>query len=171
MVLVGVFGQLFGKEIDQFQFIKVVIRMDKLTAFVLTLVFMLSLAGCDHQPSGQEAVSTISETNSISEYLIEENGKQYLILPISKGKVKVWDEQTQYLDDIDLDLLRAAEKRISEAISPYSNHSDLYLQVDDGHLCLYAEVIIDIDPAGAESGEAGCGIDHEHKFFGERITN
>lgn len=114
---------------------------------------------------------TSSETNSISEYLTEEDGKQYLMLPISKDKVMLWDGQAQYLDDIDLDLLKAAEEKISKQISQYSNNSGFYLQVDEGYLCLYAEVIVKIDPPASAGGVGGCGIDHEHMFFGERITN
>ena len=43
----------------------------------------------------------------------------------------------------------------------------------EGNLLLCAEVIVDLTPV-YESGEdvavGGCGIDHEHIFFSERIT-
>lgn len=110
------------------------------------------------------------DTENISDYLIEEDGKQYLILPISKEKVRVSNSYTQYLDDIDLDLLKAAEKKIREELSQYSDTQvDFYLQDREGYLYLTAEIIVDITPpSGAE--DSGCGIDHEHKFFEERIT-
>lgn len=91
-------------------------------------------------------------------------------MPISKEKVRVSNSYTQYLDDIDLDLLKAAEKKIREELSQYSDTQvDFYLQDREGYLYLIAEIIVDITPpSGAE--DSGCGIDHEHKFFEERIT-
>lgn len=116
----------------------------------------------DNEVSGTKA-------KDISDYLVEEDGQQYLILPVSKERVKIWDEQTQYLDDIDLDLLKAAEERISREISQYSQNSGFYLQIEEGVLFLYAEVIVDITPPSGTDG-GGCGVDHEHRFFKERIT-
>ncbi len=56
----------------------------------------------------------------------------------------------------------------------YSSSSGFCIGRDqEGNLLLCAEVIVKITPA-IESGEdfmgGGCGIDHEHIFFSERIT-
>ena len=43
----------------------------------------------------------------------------------------------------------------------------------EGNLLLCAEVIVKITPAIESGGDfmgGGCGIDHEHIFFSERIT-
>ena len=75
------------------------------------------------------------------------------------------------MDSIDLTLLKTAEEKLAAQISQYTNHSDFYLQIDEGYLCLYVEVIVDIENSSTgEYEEHGCGIDHEHKFFGERIS-
>lgn len=103
--------------------------------------------------------------------VIEEDGVQYLILPISRSKICVKEENKVLLGNVDPDLLKAAEEKLSAQISQYENYSALYLQNIEGQLYLCAEVIVDIDPpTSGEHGVSGCGTDHEHKFFGERIT-
>lgn len=72
-------------------------------------------------------------------------------------------------------LVETAENKITEAVSVYSNSSDFYLQINDGYLCLVVEVIKQIDPPALQEIEGefvdrGCGIDHEHLFFSERIS-
>ena len=136
--------------------------MKKYFAVILIFVFVLLLAGCNsHQQNTQE---------SISDYLIEENGEQYLILPISKKRVRVTSSHMQYLDEIDLNLLRTAEEKIRENIAQYTdNEGYFYLGDGNGYLSLCAEVIIDITPPSG-TNDGGCGIDHEHKFFKERIS-
>ena len=109
-----------------------------------------------------------SLTGSISEYLIAEDGYQYLILPISKSKIIVFDEYIRYLNYIDLDLLETSEKKITEEVSQYPNKPSFLLNINEGYLCLCVEAIVNIDPP--QNGEVGCGIDHEHKFFVERIS-
>lgn len=146
--------------------------MKKHFAVFMIFVFVFSLAGCNsYQLNVHDALSTSSVTESISDYLIEEEGKQYLILPISKTKIRIRDKQTEYVDDIDVDLLRTAEEKISGEISQFTNRAGFYLQSNKGYLCLCAEVIVELDtPVESELSVEGCGIDHEHKFFGERIT-
>ena len=48
-------------------------------------------------------------------------------------------------------------------------------QFNDGYLCLVAEVIKQLEPPASQETEGevvdgGCGIDHEHLFFSERIS-
>lgn len=108
----------------------------------------------------------------------EEDGDQYLVLPVSGQRVMIWDNQKPYVKDIDGNLLKAAEEKITEEVSGYSDNGGFDLQVYEGYLCLYVEVIVKLDPPvpdisvdGTEEHEMqGCGIDHEHRFFRERIT-
>lgn len=152
--------------------------MKKYFAVILTVVVMFSLAGCStHQSDSQETSSTIPETKDISEYLIEEDGGQYLILPISRSKIFVRDEYKQHLDNIDIELLKTAEEIICDKMSAYTETPRFSLLFDNsGYLCLYTEWIVDIDPPNVvtrENGEIidrGCNIDHKHIFFSERIT-
>jgi len=113
----------------------------------------------------------------ISEYVAEENDKQYLVLPISKSKIHIRDEYKPYLNDIDIDLLKKAEETITNKMSLYTDSPGFNLQTDnEGNLCLGTEWIVDIDPPNTVSGEngeiivSGCNIDHKHIFFSERIT-
>ena len=97
--------------------------MRKYFAVFLIFVFVLSLAGCNsHQPNTQDTPSTSSVTESILDHLIEEDGEQYLILPISKKRVRVTSSHMQYLDEIDLNLLRTAEEKIRENIAQYTDN-------------------------------------------------
>lgn len=114
-------------------------------------------------------IEAVKEHSSMSECLIEEDGKQYLILPISKNKFIVEGKEAQYLDHIDFDLLKDAEKKIIEEMSQYPSPAPVFfLTFDEGNLYLGAELIVDIDPPVPT--ESGCDIDHEHKFWRERIT-
>lgn len=129
--------------------------MKKIAVIVLVLICFISLGGCNNLD------------------LIEVNGKQYLVLPISKEKVLVWEHEKEYLDDVNLDLLKAAEEKILSQTAQYEddpNFSLTYME-DEGYLCLSAEVIVRFDPPStSETLPPGCGKDHEHKFFHERIT-
>lgn len=108
----------------------------------------------------------------------DEDGDQYLVLPVSGQRVLIWDNQKPYVKDIDGNLLKAAEEKITEEVSGYSDNGGFDLQVYKGYLCLYVEVIVKLDPPAPDipvDGTAdyvlnGCGIDHEHRFFSERIT-
>ncbi len=108
----------------------------------------------------------------------DEDGDQYLVLPVSGKRVLIWDQQKSYVKDIDGYLLKAAEEKISEEVARYSDTPGFDLQIYEGHLCLYVEVIVKLDPPAPDipvDGTAdyvldGCGIDHEHRFFSERIT-
>ena len=142
--------------------------MKKLVAFSMILVCVLALFGC----SKADKVAA----HSLSEYLVEEDGKQYLILPISQTKIPVGDELNPFTADIDVELLIAAEEKINAQILHNENSSGFYLKMEGGDLCLCAEIIEKIDPpkrVTTEDGdvmEGGCNIDHKHVFLSERIT-
>ena len=130
--------------------------------FVLFLLFvlMLSLTAC--------SAVYIHNADKISDYITEENGHQILILPQSKNSVYIDEDDVELLHDVDIHLLKTAEKSIINQVAQYPDEPTFYLETsDDTQLFLCAEVIVDIDPAHAPSG--GCE-DHEHKFFKELIT-
>ncbi len=159
--------------------------MKKIPLLLLAFVCLISLFSCgkfqvsegqtDIPDSTQESDITISD--HLSEYLTYENGKQCLVLPISKDKVFIHDEYKNQLGNIDIELLKYAEETITDKMSAYTDVPEFFLQFDNsGYLCLYTEWIADIDPPNIvtdENGEiidSGCDIDHKHIFFSERIT-
>ena len=139
--------------------------MKKMAAFVLAAVCFLSFSGCKPQ-----------QANNRSEYFVEEDGEQYLLLPISKTKVLVYDGHRQYIEKIDMDLLKTAEEALSAQIPQDESEPFFYLQMEEGDMYLCVEIIVDIDPPETVTMEdgtvisSGCGIDHEHVFYSERIS-
>jgi len=120
---------------------------------------------------------TATEVTGVSASCISKNedGAYILTLPNSGETIKLRNEQILYVPYITDELVETAENKINEAVSAYSNSSDFYLQINDGYLCLYVEVIKQLDPPASQETEGevvggGCGIDHEHLFFSERIS-
>ena len=120
---------------------------------------------------------TATEVTGVSASCISKNedGAYILTLPNSGETIKLWNDQILYVPYITDELVETAENKINEAVSAYSNSSDFYLQINDGYLCLYVEVIKQLDPPASQETEGevvggGCGIDHEHLFFSERIS-
>ncbi len=107
-----------------------------------------------------------------SKYITKEDGKYILTLPESKKTVRIREEEAEFIPYISDDLVLAAERKITEEVSAYGNNSEFYLQITDGYLCLTVEVIKYIEPPVSSDGDviSGCGYDHEHLFFSERIT-
>ena len=70
-----------------------------------------------------------------------------------------YGEYASYLPYATADKIRAAEEKLIKRLAKYDAHSGFYLSIDEGYLCLNAEVIIQL-----------IG-DHEHKFFKERICS
>lgn len=111
-----------------------------------------------------------------SQYVTKDEDKFIIRLPILGKEIKVRDEYVRYLPLIDDALLEVADKTINEKTSQYKEEPAYYLQVDSlGYLCLATEQIVDIDPPKTQFGDGeviggGCGIDHDHVFFSERIS-
>lgn len=128
--------------------------MKKLLSVILASVCLLSLVGCSQNE------------NDISKYLKKKDGDQYLILPISKEEICVWDEEkAKYLIYVDVDMLKTAENRIAKKVSQYDDDTPCYyIDIRDGYLCLAVELIVEFDTRDEN------GMDHEHVFFRERIT-
>lgn len=70
-----------------------------------------------------------------------------------------YGEYASYLPYATADKIRAAEEKLIKRLAKYDAHSGFYLSIDEGYLCLNAEVIIQL-----------IG-DHEHKFFKEKICS
>lgn len=147
--------------------------MKRILAITLTLVMLLAtLTGCmaSKNPSGSEG-----EQPKQAQCLSEENGVYKLTLPKSKEVIELYEEQVRFVPYITDELVETAENKINEAVSAYSNRSDFYLQINDGYLCLVVEVIKQLNPPSSQETEGeiidgGCGIDHEHLGFSERIS-
>lgn len=78
-----------------------------------------------------------------------------------------YGEYAAYLPYATEDKIRAAEEKLEKQLEKYDERSHFYLSIDkEGYLCLNAEIIIEYE--GFFEG-GGCGIDHDHKFFTERI--
>ena len=139
--------------------------MKKFVAFVLAMACILSLTGCKAQ-----------QANGQSEYFVEEDGEQYLLLPISGTKVLIYDGHKQYIEKIDMDLVKTAEEKLSAQIPQDESEPFFYLQMKEGDMYLCVEIIVDIDPPETVTMEdgtvisSGCGIDHKHVFYSERIS-
>ena len=106
-----------------------------------------------------------------------ENGEYVIVLPLLERKFVVRDSYIKYVTHIDAELLIKAEKELFKDMGSYKDSAPIYLSQDsEGYLCLACEYIVAIDPPKIEVLEDGtvisdgCGIDHEHLFWDERIT-
>lgn len=104
-----------------------------------------------------------------------ENGKYFLTLPQSGKTLELSDEEARFVPYITDTLVAEAERKILEQTAQYGENSGFYLQITDGYLCLAMEIIKDLtppEPTGTEAGNilSGCGIDHDHIFYSERIS-
>ena len=116
-----------------------------------------------------ETSPLFAEYGRVSEHLVEEDGKLYLVLPISKTKVYA-GHYKEHLIKIDLVDLEDADEYLSEKIAKYPSNSDLYLAYDGHYLLLCFEAIVDIDPPNTQDGlTSGCGIDHDHVHYSTPI--
>lgn len=147
--------------------------MKKYIVLVLVCILVLSLFGC------QSAKTPASQ--SASSHIKEEGEDVTLTLPVSGNEIRVKESYRRiyadvayiaYAEDIDKELLKAAEEKITEQANKYSEHSPFYVTIDgEGYLILCTEIIADIVTVRSIFGGSGCDIDHEHIFLTERITN
>ena len=138
--------------------------MKKYVVFILTLTFALLWVGCNKN-APQDALPSSAATSEVVESIIQEEGQLYVVLPISKAKISVGDAFVPYLYGLDEALLKAAEEKIGEETSQYTDTPSFYLDTDDeGYLMLCAEVVYEIPTV------EWCGVDHGSLFFKERIS-
>ena len=96
----------------------------------------------------------------------------FITLPISGEVLEVEQKQEGLLSRVSDESIRRAEEALSTHAEATPTHC-YYLTVDDeGYLCLSLEVIRSITPevSTGEIADGGCGIDHEHLFYSERIS-
>lgn len=135
--------------------------MKRLTAFLMIMTFSFALlAGC--KPSG--------EAESATSLVTESEGQYSISLPICGQSVEIDERYEKFLPYVTDELISAADLALSNTLAEHpDDHSGIYLGTDmDGYLCLCTEIIVDLEPA--EEGKTGCGIDHDHVFYRERIS-
>ena len=153
--------------------------MKKSALLLLAFICVLSLFACNQSKTNNDTKPDVSnnttenittQSPNIVDHLTEIDGQRYLILPISKSNVRWENLYDFYIKDIDFELLKNAEKTMTDQVSELTveKRSSFYLRVVEGELYLCAEVIVDLEPPSED--ESGCGIDHDHVFFKERIT-
>ena len=97
-------------------------------------------------------------------------------LNIIESRASNIGEYSKYLNDGDFKAaFYAAKAKIDEKAASYNETPHYYFIEEEGYLCLCTELIVSIDPPNYETDDdgtvidGGCGIDHEHIFFCERI--
>ena len=139
--------------------------MKRLLFVVWMLLALLLLIGCEKNVFSY----TVEDTYSGNAYY-------FLQFPdMEEGeRIFVDEEELEYLSDIDPALFASARETIlSEAKEDEPPHLSIIIR--DGYLILYGEIVRDIEPPETEivNGEVysdGCGLDHEHIYFYERIS-
>ena len=135
--------------------------MKRILALFLVCVTCF-LCSCDFNAFDEIVAESQPETET------NEKGNTYLIMPISRKKVKLDEEYKEYLPYINYDLLRAAEEKIDGECGDNQN-SGFYLGIDkEGYLAIEKEVIVSI-PEDQRTWGSGC-YDHKHLFYNERIS-
>ena len=151
----------------EFKIFKEDMAMKKIIAILLLCVFAFTLFSCDVDLKILEDQEDEVEEENISEYIVEEDGNTYLILPISKQKIRIDKSEFKYLNSISFNLLKKAEKKITNEASEYGQKTGFYLSQEENNLYLCMEVIVEL-PSKIIDGYTVH--DHEHKFFKEKIT-
>lgn len=142
--------------------------MKKLTALLLVLLCIFLLGSCNLLNLTAKDYQKDGEAPARSKYLIEEDGKKLLALPETGKKVEFDEEDTVYCDQIKDDLVIEAERYIlGELTEAEKENPHFYFRVEEGKLCLAAEVIRDLEPIITEDGREI--EDHEHVFFYKEI--
>ncbi len=156
--------------------------MKQMLTILLTLTLVLAvLSGCaaSQPPSESDDISTslskhTTKENRISlqspsKYLSEEDGVYTLTLPQSQQALTLSETEVHFVPYITDTLVEEAEKKITEAVAEYKESPQFSLDVWEGYLCLYQEVIVPLTPPEGAT-DLGCDIDHDHVIFRERIS-
>ena len=169
--------------------------MKKTIGLLCVLLILLSFVGCNIESDSSSADTTVNEeevitpqnnydidslfdTNGAFEYVADEGGSYTLCLPNSEDNIKIYVSDTclNHLSKIDNNLFLEAGRKIFSNLEG-NKAPALQISVDsENYLYLYGEIIVDIDPPQSEAykGEvftSGCGIDHDHLYFRERISS
>ena len=85
------------------------------------------------------------------------------------------NEYSRYLPYISEESIKEAEDKLKKSLEKHNRNSGFYISIDnEGYLCLSAEVIVEYEVSDTDGDgfiEGGCGIDHEHIFYSERISS
>ena len=133
----------------------------------LTVIFLILMLSCTLLLS----CSSSSESTSESAPLLTQSEDGYVIfLPKCNQTVKVYPNYVPHLTYVTDELIRNADAVISKILE---ENPDDYPYVgltinEEGYLCLYTELIVDLAP-GEEDQPGGCP-GHDHIYFKEPIT-
>lgn len=148
--------------------------MKKYIVLILVCILVFSLFGCQSAktPSSQSASSRIKKEGEDIALTLPVSGNEILVKECYQ-RIYADTAYVAYADDINQELLKEAEEKITEQANKYSEHaSPFYVTIDEeGYLILCTEIIDDIVTIRSIFGGSGCNIDHEHIFLKERITN
>ena len=107
---------------------------------------------------------------------VDESGTYVIDLPYAQNdtKVTVKEEYLKHLPNIDYDLFMTSYENMLFYVKDGSALFEVTIDAE-GYLRLAGEIIRDIDPPNVQiiDGEitsSGCGIDHEHHLFYEKIS-
>lgn len=134
--------------------------------FMCLAVSFVLLTGC--APSGE--AQPAAEDPTTTGLVIESEGEHTISLPLCDQQVSVHHSYEAYLPYVTDELIHAADLALSQILADHpDDNSGVYLTFDeDGYLCLCAEVIVYFE--SEEEGMSGCGFDHDHVFYRERIS-
>lgn len=120
----------------------------------------------------EKSPEDLPKGESIFDFITYEDGGYFLTLPNTLTKIKI-TEYMQYIFRVDVEAIKTAEMKIIEQAPQEFKSSSFHIQEDeDGYLCLCREVIVELEPP-VENGYimGGCGYDHDHLFFNERLID
>ncbi len=162
--------------------------MKKIIFLFLSLSLLITLVGCKSggkkindndtdESSIVYDVDKILNTNGTFRYVVNEKGANILDLPNSPSNIRIYinDDCLNHLSKIDNDLFLAAGRKIFDSVKDNSIPALSIYRDSENYLYLYGEIIVHIDPPNTEiyEGEVyseGCGLDHDHLCFRERIS-
>ena len=159
--------------------------LSALPVFLLCLLLLPGCAGTGAPDNDADATASGSGESPLpvisAELITYEDGAHRIHLPASGQVIDVDRQYVYYLPFVTDERIRTAEEKLEQQLAPYRTEDQPYsvsLTVDsEDFLCLYVEYVHDIDPPKTEIAPegyviaGGCGIDHEHLFFRERISS
>ncbi len=148
-----------------------------LISSLIIAMCIFSAVGCqstDKSPETESVtdnISTESETPQkrpefTADCVVKKGNRYVIALPTSSDVIPVRNAYVKYLSRVSDELVKTAEDKIAESVKALGEEPEWALVAEDNNLFLTVEVIKFIDGAEGE----GCGIDHEHIIFTEKIT-
>lgn len=134
--------------------------------FMCLAVSFVLLTGCAPSEDAKPAAEDPTNTGLV----MESEGEYTIFLPVCGQQVSVHHSYEAYLPYVTDELIHAADLALSEILTDHpDDYPGVYLTFDEeGYLCLCTEIIVYFEPE--EEGMSGCGFDHDHVFYRERIS-